>query len=43
MDKEIRSIKKTMGKKLDALAKEDKKRDPACDYGAKHMPKKKKK
>ena len=45
MDKEIKRISKkvkAVGKDLSNLAKADKKRDPACDYGAKHMPKKKK-
>lgn len=46
MDKEIRDIEKDVkktGKKLKSLEKADKKRDPACDLGAKMMKKKKKK
>lgn len=45
MDKQIRKIEKDtkkVGKELKTLEKMDKKRDPACDYGKKHMPKKKK-
>lgn len=44
MDKAIRKIEKGVkktGKELKSLAKADKKRDPACDYGAKMMRKKK--
>lgn len=41
-----REVKKGKTKKaekdLKKLEKADKRRDPACDYGMKHMPKKKK-
>jgi hypothetical protein len=46
MDKAIRKIEKTIkkaGKSLKSLERMDKKRDPACDYGKEHMPKRKKK
>lgn len=46
MDKKIKAIEKTVAKghkQLEKLEKLDKKRDPACDYGMKHMPKKGKK
>lgn len=44
MDKQIRSIEKNVkktGRKLKSLEKLDKKRDPACEYGAKMLKKKK--
>jgi hypothetical protein len=43
MDKQIRKVErdtKKVGKELKSLEKADKKRDPACDYGKKHMKKK---
>jgi hypothetical protein len=46
MDKQIHKIEKDtkkVSKELKSLEKADKKRDPACDYGKKHMPKKGKK
>ena len=46
MDKQIRKIEKDTGKiqkELKSLEKLDKKRDPACDLGAKMMKKGKKK
>lgn len=45
MDKQIKKISKEnkdVGKKLSTLEKMDKKRDPACERGAKMMAKKKK-
>ena len=45
MDKQISKIEKCVkktGKQLKSLEKADKRRDPACEYGQKHMPKKKK-
>jgi len=44
MDKQIRAIEKKVKstqKALKKLEKEDRKRDPACDYGAKMLKKKK--
>jgi hypothetical protein len=45
LDKQIRKIErdtKKVSRELKSLEKADKKRDPACDYGKKHMPKRKK-
>lgn len=45
MDKKIKAVEKTVAKgqkQLKNLEALDKKRDPACDYGKAHMPKKKK-
>lgn len=42
IEKDVASGKKSKAKKeLKSLEKADKKRDPACEYGMKHMKKKK--
>lgn len=42
MDRQIKKAKKVIDKKMEALVKEDKKRDPACHAGEKMMKAKKK-